>query len=131
MGFNAEITKKINVGFALLRIEYAQKSGEFDSKKYSKALENYYNTIDTLKIVPSEEFLSLGVEHYDQLDENHKKMFFLIKNSSEKIEAEALPKFLTSFIEGFPSKKCDKCGNQVIEGSKFCPQCGAKMGKSL
>jgi hypothetical protein len=128
MGFSDEITKKINFGFALFRIEYAQKSGEFDTKKYSQALENYHNYIEQLKIVPPEEFLNLGVEHFHLLDETHKNMLFLIKKSCDKIELEVLPKFLNSFVKSLPSRKCAKCGTQVIEGSKFCPQCGTKIG---
>mgnify|MGYP001101789890 FL=1 len=127
MGFIDEVAKKTNVGFALLRFEYTKKSGDFDADKYSQALENYDKTIKKLRITPTDDFLNLGVEHFHQLSDKHRRLLMRLKKVSDEIQFEAIPRMLSGLIEGLPSRKCDSCGKDVIIGFKFCPHCGKKM----
>jgi len=127
MGFMGGITKKIEVGLALLRFEYTKTSGDFDVDKYSQALENYDKTIKKLRITPTDDFLNLGVEHFHQLSDKHRRLLTRLKKVSDEIQLEKIPNMISGLIEGLQSRKCDNCGKDVIIGSKFCPHCGKGM----
>jgi hypothetical protein len=47
MSYEEERKKTLSFSFpALIRFEYTTTEGRFDSKRYSQALRNYYETID-------------------------------------------------------------------------------------
>ena len=85
----------------LLKLEYKTNSGKFDKEKYSKALENFYNTIDEIEIPPFEDFLMIGVENLHELDAKYRKMLKELAKKVGELEARAFPRMFEKMIEGF------------------------------
>ena len=96
-----EVIRK-GLGFNLLtlfKLEYSKTIRKFDVERYQQALENFLNTIDECKIPPPKEFLTLGIEHFHELDSRHQEMLIELARKSEIIETEALPRMLKIFLE--------------------------------
>ena len=99
MSYEEESKKTLSISFpALIRFEYTTTEGRFDSKRYSQALRNYYETIDQLKVAPPKEFLTLGVEHRHELDEDDRKRLEYVVRRSQELEVEELPRFIRSLL---------------------------------
>jgi len=99
MSYEEESKKTLSISFpALIRFEYTTTAGRFDSKRYLQALRNYYETIDRLKIAPSKEFLTLGVEHLHELNEDGREMLEYVVKKSQELEAEEPARFFKSFV---------------------------------
>jgi len=99
MSYEEESKKTFRMSFpALIRFEYTTAEGRFDSKRYSQALGNYYETIDQLKIAPPKEFLTLGVEHLHELNKEDRKKLEYVARRSQELEGEEVARLLKSFL---------------------------------
>ena len=99
MSYEEESKKTLSISFpALIRFEYTTTEGRFDSKRYCQALRNYYETIDQLKIAPPKEFLTLGVEHLHELNEDDSKKLEYVVRRSQELEVEETSRFFKSFL---------------------------------
>jgi len=73
-------SKKTQIGISWLRKEYSTTEGEFNRSKYEKALKNFSENLEKLKICPLPDFLRLGVEHIDKLSQEGKDVIKKIKD---------------------------------------------------
>ncbi len=85
---------------AILKLEYKTKDGKFDRGKYSKALENFFNTIDEIGVFPFEDFLIIGVENLHELDSDHQNMLRKLATRIKELEIKAFPEAIEKMIQG-------------------------------
>lgn len=96
-----ETTKTFGVDFNFIRFEYTTKEGKFDVEPYNKALENFHALIDETLILPEEDFLIIGVEHFHLLDK-HQTIFKELCKKVLEIEKRLDFEEFTDFMDLFP-----------------------------
>jgi hypothetical protein len=82
---------KIGAGIPILRAEYISETEGFRTKEYQKALENYYNNVDEMRVLPIDDFYRIGIEHFHKLDNNHRRMLIELKQKCDSLELKWLP----------------------------------------
>lgn len=97
--FQKDNVVKIGGGFPLLRAEYISNKKGFDKEKYQHALENYSKTIESMSVIPLDDFYRIGIEHFHELSEEHQKMLIKLKNNSDKLEHNAIPSKINLFVD--------------------------------
>lgn len=100
-GFERSVKKLVSIDLAsLLKIEYGTEDGKFNNKKYSKALENFYGTIDEMEIYPFDDFLVIGVENFHELDKEHQRMFKALAKKIKELDSKQSLRELIEFVDG-------------------------------
>jgi len=89
--FRTQKVTKIGAGLPILRAEYISKTEGFMVKEYQQALENYYNNVDEMRVLPIDDFYRIGIEHFHKLDDEHKKMLIKLKQKCDDLEIKWLP----------------------------------------
>lgn len=119
--FKTQKVTKIGGGIPILRAEYISKTEGFMTKEYQYALENYFNSVEEMRVLPLDDFYRIGIEHFHKLDKKHKKMLVELKQKCDGLEIKWLP---------LQIKNAASAMKQLFEGvEKF--ESNSKKRKSL